>query len=168
MKDITVTDPGLIQGIKDQPWFAGPFNAVIRFFYRFRTKISLHINSPKHLIWVNTRQFSLNFRYFYQLKFLTTKRQSGVITTLSPFTAALLSPLGNLPKLEGNIDVAFVCMNLPFTMDAKAAASAVAEFAPKAVYPYHYRGRDNGTQDPMEFASLLSDAIEVKMGGWYG
>ncbi len=66
-----------------------------------------------------------------------------------------------------NIDLAFVCMNLPFTMDAEAAASAVAEFAPTYVYPYHYRGRDNGTQDPMEFANMLPDGIEAKMGNWY-
>jgi L-ascorbate metabolism protein UlaG (beta-lactamase superfamily) len=66
-----------------------------------------------------------------------------------------------------NIDLAFVCMNLPFTMDAEAAASAVAEFAPTYVYPYHYRGRDNCTQDPMEFANMLPDGIEAKMGNWY-
>lgn len=67
-----------------------------------------------------------------------------------------------------NIDVAFVCMNLPFTMDAKAAAEAVSEFAPKYVYPYHYRGRDDGTQDPAEFATMVSEAIETKFGNWYG
>ena len=50
----------------------------------------------------------------------------------------------------------------------KAAASAVAEFKPKAVYPYHYRGRDGGTQDPAEFAKLVGDAAEVKMAAWYG
>ena len=66
-----------------------------------------------------------------------------------------------------NIDVAFVCMNLPFTMDAQAAAEAVSEFAPTYVYPYHYRGRDNGTQDPAEFAEMLKGAIETKYGNWY-
>jgi L-ascorbate metabolism protein UlaG (beta-lactamase superfamily) len=59
-------------------------------------------------------------------------------------------------------------MNLPFTMDVAAAASAVSEFKPKFVYPYHYRGRDNGTQDPAEFAKLIGEGTEVKMGGWYG
>ncbi len=67
-----------------------------------------------------------------------------------------------------DIDLAFVCMNLPFTMTAQAAASAVAEFKPKFVYPYHYRGRDGGTQDPKAFAQLVGDAVKVKMGGWYG
>jgi L-ascorbate metabolism protein UlaG (beta-lactamase superfamily) len=67
-----------------------------------------------------------------------------------------------------NIDIAFVCMNLPFTMDAKAAASAVSEFVPTYVYPYHYRGRDNGTQDPAAFAEMLGEGIEAKFGSWYG
>ena len=69
-----------------------------------------------------------------------------------------------------DIDVAFVCMNLPFTMGAEQAADAVAEFSPNFVYPYHYRGRDNGTQDPMAFADLLAatDAeTEVRFGAWY-
>lgn len=39
-----------------------------------------------------------------------------------------------------SIDIAFVCMNLPYTMDINQAASAVLEFKPKIVYPYHYRG----------------------------
>ena len=39
-----------------------------------------------------------------------------------------------------NIDVAFVCMNLPFTMTPEEAADAVRAFHPAIVYPYHYRG----------------------------
>ena len=41
-----------------------------------------------------------------------------------------------------NIDLAFVCMNLPYTMDVAHAADAVLAFRPKIVYPYHYRGQD--------------------------
>ena len=67
-----------------------------------------------------------------------------------------------------NIDVAFVSMNLPFTMDINAAASAVAEFKPAVVIPYHYRGKDGGTQDPVAFAALLDSSIKVEQGNWYG
>ncbi|QFS84503.1 metal-dependent hydrolase [Roseivivax sp. THAF40] len=65
-----------------------------------------------------------------------------------------------------NIDVAFVCMNLPFTMDAEQAAGGVNAFQPGVVYPYHYRGRDGGTQDPEAFASMV-EGSEVAMGEWY-
>ena len=69
-----------------------------------------------------------------------------------------------------DIDVALVCMNLPFTMTAEQAAEVVAEFNPGVVIPYHYRGRDGGTQDPEAFAQMLSDAgaeTEVKLHDWY-
>lgn len=70
-----------------------------------------------------------------------------------------------------NIHLAFVPMNLPYTMDAAQAADAVAAFAPQIVYPYHYRGEDGEMQDPEEFARLLREAgaeTEVRMGDWYG
>ena len=75
----------------------------------------------------------------------------------------------DIPEMRAlkDIDLAFVCMNLPFTMPASAAADAVREFKPKNVYPYHFRGRDGGTQDPQEFADLVGDAATVQLRGWY-
>ena len=60
------------------------------------------------------------------------------------------------------IDVAFLCMNLPYTMDVAAAAKAVKAFKPKVVYPYHSRG-----QDPAKFKALVGDAAEVRLLNWY-
>lgn len=99
-------------------------------------------------------------------------RDNGYVLTIDGFRVYVSGDTEDIPEMRGlqDIDLAFVCMNLPFTMPAEAAASAVAEFAPTYVYPYHYRGRDNGTQDPQEFAKLLADAgagTEVKFGGWY-
>jgi len=42
-----------------------------------------------------------------------------------------------------NIDVAFVCMNLPYTMPPEEAADAVKSDSPKVVIPYHYRGSES-------------------------
>jgi L-ascorbate metabolism protein UlaG (beta-lactamase superfamily) len=61
-----------------------------------------------------------------------------------------------------NIDVAFLCMNLPYTMDVAAAAKAVKAFKPKVVYPYHSRG-----QDTAKFKALVGDAAEVRLLNWY-
>ena len=49
----------------------------------------------------------------------------------------------DIPEMRAlkDIDIAFVPMNLPFTMDIDQASSAVAEFEPAVVYPYHYKGR---------------------------
>ena len=69
-----------------------------------------------------------------------------------------------------NIDVAFVCMNLPYTMDVDAAASAVVEFKPSVVYPFHFRGQ-GGLSDVDKFKELVTsknNAIEVRLRNWYG
>ena len=57
-------------------------------------------------------------------------------------------------ELRG-IDIAFVCMNLPYTMDVEQAASAVLDFKPKIVYPYHYRGRPD-MSDTTKFKELVN------------
>jgi len=62
-----------------------------------------------------------------------------------------------------NIDVAFVCMNLPYTMPPEEAADAVKAFHPKIVIPYHYRG-----SDPSVFQKALAGTgIEVRLLDWY-
>ncbi len=97
-------------------------------------------------------------------------RDNGYVLNFEGFRMYVSGDTEDIPEMRAleDIDLAFVCMNLPFTMDAKAAAAAVTEFKPTYVYPYHYRGRDNGTQDPQAFADMVGEGIEVKMGGWYG
>lgn len=104
-----------------------------------------------------------------RLKFHPKGRDNGYVLGFEGFRVYISGDTEDVPEMRGlkDIDLAFVCMNLPFTMDVEAAASAVAEFKPKFVYPYHYRGRDGGTQDPKAFAQLVGDAVKVKMGGWY-
>lgn len=67
------------------------------------------------------------------------------------------------------IDIAFVCMNLPYTMNIEQAASAVLEFKPTIVYPYHYRGNPN-MSDTEAFKQLVNEkdpTIEVRLRNWY-
>lgn len=63
-----------------------------------------------------------------------------------------------------NIDVAFLCMNLPYTMTADEAAGCVKDFRPKIVYPYHYRG-----QNTQAFADALKGekGITVRLRNMY-
>ncbi len=68
-----------------------------------------------------------------------------------------------------NIDVAFVCMNLPYTMDVAEAAGGVLAFKPKIVYPYHYR-TPTGFSDVAKFKSLVDagdPSIDVRLRNWY-
>lgn len=62
-----------------------------------------------------------------------------------------------------NIDVAFVCMNLPYTMPPDEAADAVKAFHPKVVIPYHYRGSDLSVFQK----DLEGSGIEVRILDWY-
>jgi L-ascorbate metabolism protein UlaG (beta-lactamase superfamily) len=68
-----------------------------------------------------------------------------------------------------NIDVAFIPMNLPYTMDVATAAAGVLAFNPDIVYPYHYRGAD-GLADVSEFERLVVQSnpnIQVRLLDWY-
>ena len=58
-----------------------------------------------------------------------------------------------------NIDVAFVCMNLPYTMTPQAAGEAVRAFRPKVAYPYHYRGSDVQVFEK----ALAGSGVEVRL-----
>ena len=68
-----------------------------------------------------------------------------------------------------DIEVAFVPMNLPYTMGVEAAADAVLDFAPSVVYPYHFRGPD-GLADISEFSRRVREGnagIQVVELDWY-
>jgi L-ascorbate metabolism protein UlaG (beta-lactamase superfamily) len=71
----------------------------------------------------------------------------------------------NVPEMRAlkNIDVAFVCMNLPYTMPPEEAADAVKAFHPKVVIPYHYRGSDLSVFKKR----LEGTGIEVRLLDWY-
>lgn len=94
-------------------------------------------------------------------------RGNGYILEIGETTIYISGDTEDIPEmraLEG-IDIAFVCMNLPYTMDIHDAASAVAEFEPGIVYPYHHRG-----QDIEAFKSLVDEAdvnVEVRLKDWY-
>jgi len=63
-----------------------------------------------------------------------------------------------------SIDVAFLCMNLPYTMTVEQAAEAVRAFKPKIVYPYHSRG-----SDLERFKALVGAeaGVELRLRDWY-
>jgi L-ascorbate metabolism protein UlaG (beta-lactamase superfamily)/pimeloyl-ACP methyl ester carboxylesterase len=70
-----------------------------------------------------------------------------------------------------NIDVAFVPMNLPFTMSPADAAECVKAFLSAVVYPYHYLGQDPGQnpgQSAIEFQTRVAGSgIDARLLDWY-
>ena len=67
-------------------------------------------------------------------------------------------------KALKSLDVAFVSMNLPYTMAPAEAAECVNAFKPKIVYPYHY-----GQSNLQEFTSKVqgTPGVEVRLRKWY-
>jgi L-ascorbate metabolism protein UlaG (beta-lactamase superfamily) len=93
-------------------------------------------------------------------------RGNGYIVTLGGKRLYFAGDTECIPEMKAlkNIDVAFVPMNLPYTMPPAEAAECVKAFKPTIVYPYHYRG-----QNLDEFTNALKGSgIEVRVRDWYG
>lgn len=102
-----------------------------------------------------------------RLQYHPEGRDNGYVLQIDGTRVYIAGDTEDIPEMRQleNIDVAFVPMNLPYTMGVSQAADAVSEFQPRYVYPYHYRG-----SDVEEFASLVEESgagTEVLMGGWY-
>ncbi len=92
-------------------------------------------------------------------------RGNGYIVTYGGKRFYFSGDTEGIPEMKAlkNIDVAFVCMNLPFTMTPPEAAEAVRAFHPAIVYPYHSRGSDTAA-----FAKALDGSgIDVRLRDWY-
>ncbi|MCD6064049.1 MAG: fold metallo-hydrolase [Flavipsychrobacter sp.] len=94
-------------------------------------------------------------------------RGNGYVINIADKNIYVSGDTEDIPEMRSlkNIDIAFICMNLPYTMDINQAASAVLELKPAVVYPYHYRG-----QDVNEFKRLVNEKdknIEVRIREWY-
>ena len=92
-------------------------------------------------------------------------RGNGYILTYGGKRFYFSGDTEGIPEMKAlrNIDVAFVCMNLPYTMTPEAAAEAVRAFYPAIVYPYHYSGSSTNA-----FAKALAGTgIEVRLRNWY-
>lgn len=66
----------------------------------------------------------------------------------------------NTPEIKAlrNIDVAFLPMNLPYTMTPEMVADAAKAFRPKVLYPYHY-----GDTDTSKLVELLKNEKDIEV-----
>lgn len=96
---------------------------------------------------------------------------NGYVIDLGGKRVYVSGDTGNVPEMKNlkNIDLAFLCMNLPYTMDVEDAAKATLAFNPKVIYPYHFRNKD-GFSDLQKFKSLVKASnpdIDVRILDWY-
>ncbi len=98
-------------------------------------------------------------------------RGNGYVLSMGGKRIYISGDTEDIPEMRAlpNIDIAFVCMNLPYTMTIDQASSAVNEFKPKVIYPYHYRGT-GGLADVASFKEMVKEdelGIQVKLKNWY-
>lgn len=85
----------------------------------------------------------------------------GFILTIGDKRFYIAGDTENTPEMKAlkNIDVAFLPMNLPFTMTPEMVADAAKAFKPAILYPYHF-----GETNTDELIELLKDTnIEVRV-----
>lgn len=101
----------------------------------------------------------------------TKGRGNGYIINFAGKRIYISGDTSDIPEMRSlkNIDIAFVCMNLPYTMSVEQAADAVTDFKPAIVYPFHYRGQ-GGLADVEKFRELVNaetKAVDVRLRNWY-
>jgi len=79
---------------------------------------------------------------------------NGYIITFADRRVYIAGDSENTPEMKAlrNIDVAFLPMNLPYTMTPEMVADAAKSFRPAILYPYHF-----GETDTQKLARLMKD-----------
>ncbi len=85
---------------------------------------------------------------------------NGYVITFGDKRVYMAGDTENIPEMKGlkNIDIAFLPMNLPYTMTPEMVADAGKAFKPKILYPYHFGGTDTS-----KLVSLLKGSPEVEV-----
>jgi L-ascorbate metabolism protein UlaG (beta-lactamase superfamily) len=85
---------------------------------------------------------------------------NGYVVTFGETRVYVAGDTENTPEMKKleKIDVAFLPMNLPYTMTPAMVADAAKAFKPRILYPYHY-----GQTDPNELVNLLKDSKDIKV-----
>ena len=87
---------------------------------------------------------------------------NGYIVTFGDTRVYVAADTENIPEMKAlkAIAVAFLPMNLPYTMTPEMVADAAKAFRPRILYPYHF-----GKTDPAQLTKLLADekGIEVRI-----
>jgi L-ascorbate metabolism protein UlaG (beta-lactamase superfamily) len=85
---------------------------------------------------------------------------NGYVVTFGETRVYVAGDTENTPEMKKleKIDIAFLPMNLPYTMTPAMVADAAQAFKPKILYPYHY-----GDTDPNQLVNLLKDAKDIEV-----
>lgn len=102
-----------------------------------------------------------------RLKFHPKGRDNGYVFNVGGKNIYVAGDTEAIPEMRAltDIDIAFIPMNIPDTMNVEQAASAVLDFAPKTVYPYHFEGSDVSLFERLVNAG--NKDIRIIKAAWY-
>jgi L-ascorbate metabolism protein UlaG (beta-lactamase superfamily) len=85
---------------------------------------------------------------------------NGYVLTFADKRVYIAGDTENIPEMKAlkQIDIAFLPMNLPFTMTPEQVADAAKAFRPKVLYPYHF-----GNSDTAALVALLKDEKDIEV-----
>jgi L-ascorbate metabolism protein UlaG (beta-lactamase superfamily) len=85
---------------------------------------------------------------------------NGYVITFGDKRVYVAGDTENIPEMKKleKIDVAFLPMNLPFTMTPEMVADAAKAFKPRVLYPYHF-----GETDTSKLLGLLKESKEIEV-----
>jgi len=85
---------------------------------------------------------------------------NGYILTFGKTRLYVAGDTENTPEMKAlkDIDIAFLPMNLPYTMTPEMVADAAKAFKPKILYPYHF-----GETDTAKLTALMKDTKDVEI-----
>jgi L-ascorbate metabolism protein UlaG (beta-lactamase superfamily) len=85
---------------------------------------------------------------------------NGYVLTFADKRVYIAGDTENVPEMSQleRIDIAFLPMNLPYTMTPEMVADAARSFRPKVLYPYHY-----GETDPARIVALLKECRDIEV-----
>jgi L-ascorbate metabolism protein UlaG (beta-lactamase superfamily) len=85
---------------------------------------------------------------------------NGYVITFNDKKVYIAGDTENISELKElkSIDVAFLPMNLPYTMTPEMVVDAARAFKPKILYPYHF-----GSTDTSKLIDLLKDSKEIEV-----
>lgn len=98
--------------------------------------------------------------YNLEKSFHPKGRGNGYVITFGDKKVYVAGDTENIPEMANlkNIDIAFLPMNLPYTMTPEMVAEAARMFKPKILYPYHY-----GNTDTSKLLDLMKNDKEIEV-----
>ena len=89
-------------------------------------------------------------------------RDNGYVVDFADVRVYIAGDTENIPEMKEieNVDIAFLPMNLPYTMTPEMCKNAALMVKPQILFPYHYK---MGKSDPEKFAQIMKDVPNIEV-----